>query len=278
MAMFSPDGQWLAYTSNESGQSEVYVRPYPQGTQRLVSDGGGTAPLWSREGQELYYRNSSNNLVAVPIQTNPSFLPGRQRELFPVEFRTSLGATAYDSYGEGFIMVEQLQTTVESSPPIKPFPPTQERHQITQNSGAFPVWSREGTTLFYRHAALELGARDRLYSVSTATEGAFTFGSEEELPFRGIVTINGYRDYDITPNGQSIGKAEGAAAWGRRSQFAVLRACQTPFKSGFSDPASRGAVLGRVLGGGRRDRHQDGRNNHDEQVSRQLSHATIPFP
>ena len=108
MAMFSADGQWLAYVSNQSGQDEVYVRPYPQGSQRLISDGGGTAPIWSRNGEELYYRSLSGNLMAVPIQTSPSFVPGRLRELFPVAgFRTSINTAAYDIdvSGEGFIMV-----------------------------------------------------------------------------------------------------------------------------------------------------------------------------
>ncbi len=113
MAMFSPDGQWLAYVSDQSGQSEVYVRPYPQGSQRLISDGGGTAPIWSRNGQELYYRSPSGNLMAVPIQTSPSFAPGRLRELFPVAgFLTSSNAAAYDIdvSGERFIMVSVEQT------------------------------------------------------------------------------------------------------------------------------------------------------------------------
>ncbi len=113
MAMFSADGQWLAYVSNQSGQDEVYVRPYPQGSQRLISDGGGTAPIWSRNGQELYYRSRSGTLMAVPIQTSPSFVPGRLRELFPVAgFRTSGSAAAYDIdvSGERFIMVSVADT------------------------------------------------------------------------------------------------------------------------------------------------------------------------
>ncbi len=107
--MFSADGQWLAYVSDQSGQNEVYVRPYPEGGQRLISDGGGLAPIWSRNGQELYYRSPSGSLMAVPIQTNPSFVPGRVRELFSVAsgFRVSTNTAAYDIdvSGEGFIMV-----------------------------------------------------------------------------------------------------------------------------------------------------------------------------
>ncbi len=118
MAMFSPDGQWLAYRSDESGLDEVYVRPYPQGTQRLVSDGGGTAPIWARDGSELYYRSLSGNLMAVPIQTSPTFVLGRQRELFPVAgFRMSGNVSGYDidGAGEGFIMVSEGEISDGSS-------------------------------------------------------------------------------------------------------------------------------------------------------------------
>src|SRR5262249_25473472 len=53
---FSPDGHWLAYASFESGQSEVYVRPYPgPGAGQPISTGGGGGPAWSRNGRELFY-------------------------------------------------------------------------------------------------------------------------------------------------------------------------------------------------------------------------------
>ena len=56
----SPDGRWVAYVSDESGQPEVYVRPYPgPGPRVTISAGGGTEPVWSRDGGELFYRNGS---------------------------------------------------------------------------------------------------------------------------------------------------------------------------------------------------------------------------
>ena len=57
-AMFSPDGRWVAYTSDESGHDEVYVRPFPgPGSRTAVSVGGGSDPRWRRDGRELFYRN-----------------------------------------------------------------------------------------------------------------------------------------------------------------------------------------------------------------------------
>ena len=80
--VFSPDGRWLAYASNESGPSEVYVQPYPgPGGKWLISTEGGAEPLWSRNGRELFYRNG-NKLMAVDIQSQPTFKAGIPRMLF----------------------------------------------------------------------------------------------------------------------------------------------------------------------------------------------------
>jgi Tol biopolymer transport system component len=67
----SPDGRWLAYVSNESGQNEVYVRPFPGGRdaaagKRLASNGGGRAPVWSPKGHDLFYRNVSRQIMVTP--------------------------------------------------------------------------------------------------------------------------------------------------------------------------------------------------------------------
>jgi serine/threonine-protein kinase len=83
----SPDGRWLAYRSNESGQNEVYVVPFPNtgAAKWAVSSGGGTDPQWSHNGSELFYRDASGNLVAVEVTTTPTFLLGNSTALFPAE-------------------------------------------------------------------------------------------------------------------------------------------------------------------------------------------------
>ena len=110
MPMFSADGRWVAYVSNESGRMEVYVRSYPPnvGPGRRVSQGGGTAPVWARDGSELFYRTEAGNLVAVPVRSGDGLTFGRAEELFRVEgrYRTSGNAAAYDVDASGrFIMV-----------------------------------------------------------------------------------------------------------------------------------------------------------------------------
>jgi Tol biopolymer transport system component len=67
---FSPDGRWLAYTSAESGNHEVYVQRFPdKGGKQQISDGGGMIPKWAREGNELFYRTPDNTIKAVKYTT-----------------------------------------------------------------------------------------------------------------------------------------------------------------------------------------------------------------
>lgn len=81
---FSPDGHWLAYTSNESGHAEVYVIPFPPtpGTKWLVSQGGGVQPRWNRNGKELFYIASDSKMMSVEVAARPVFLSGTPRPLF----------------------------------------------------------------------------------------------------------------------------------------------------------------------------------------------------
>jgi hypothetical protein len=65
---FSPDGRWIAHTSNESGRNEVYVRPFPGGAPSgsgkwQISTGGGQYPIWSRSGRELFYETLDNRIM-----------------------------------------------------------------------------------------------------------------------------------------------------------------------------------------------------------------------
>jgi len=87
----SPDGRWVAYTSNESGRNQVYVRPFPEveGGRWQVSTSGGDSPLWSPAGRELYFRNG-DQVMAVPIETDPAFSPGTPKTLFQGTYVSSV--------------------------------------------------------------------------------------------------------------------------------------------------------------------------------------------
>ncbi len=109
--MISPDGRWLAYSSDESGRLEVYVRPFPDGRGKwLISTEGGQEPLWAQDGQELFYR-TGGKLMNVAIETDSSFVAGRPRLLFEWEYDSSemdpRGSPNYDvSPDERFLMIK----------------------------------------------------------------------------------------------------------------------------------------------------------------------------
>ena len=105
----STDSRWLAYVSNRGGQANVYVRPFPTAdAETLVSVNGGTEPVWSRTRSELYYRNSSGELVAVPVLPGPKFETGPERVLFPANaYRRDFYHAAYDVSADDqrFVMI-----------------------------------------------------------------------------------------------------------------------------------------------------------------------------
>ncbi len=98
-AVFSPDGRYVAYESNETEDFQVYVRPFPAGQQRWqVSTNGGKLPRWSDDGSELYFVEG-NTLVAVSVDTAEGFLSGDLRSLFTSD--QLLGIQRYSSYDVG---------------------------------------------------------------------------------------------------------------------------------------------------------------------------------
>ena len=117
--IFSPDGHWLAYISNESGRPEVYVQPYPgPGGKWQISTEGGTEPIWNRNGRELFYR-SGNKMMAVDITTQPSFSAGKPRMLFEGQYVADdwpLITAAYDVSADGqrFLMVKPRPSRLPS--------------------------------------------------------------------------------------------------------------------------------------------------------------------
>ena len=79
--MFSPDGHWIAYASSESGTYQVYVRAFPdKGGRWQVSNSGGSYPVWSRSGHELFFRNPENRIMVAAYETKgDSFVAAKPR-------------------------------------------------------------------------------------------------------------------------------------------------------------------------------------------------------
>ncbi len=106
----SPDGRWLAYTSNESGAFEVYARPFPNvdDGRWQISRAGGIEPVWGPDSRELFYRNGSDMMV-VSMETEPTLAPGNPSVVFSGSYRPSAvgRARAWDLSPDGqqFLMI-----------------------------------------------------------------------------------------------------------------------------------------------------------------------------
>jgi dipeptidyl aminopeptidase/acylaminoacyl peptidase len=110
---FSPDQRFIAYSSNETGAVEVFVRPIaPSEGKWQISVGGGSMPLWSRDGKELFYISRDRVLMSVPIRTRPAFAAGTPKPLFQTAIKDGLGVTyALSPDGTAFL----IDTLVEDA-------------------------------------------------------------------------------------------------------------------------------------------------------------------
>jgi Tol biopolymer transport system component len=115
----SPDGRWLAYVSNESGQNEVYVRPFPEvaSAKWQVAGSGGTMPMWARNGRELFYLNGKGEMTTLAVEPGPGFSVGQAKVLFSASpFVIGNNAGVYDVSPDGrrFVMIRPATGAGES--------------------------------------------------------------------------------------------------------------------------------------------------------------------
>ena len=112
----SPNGLWLAYTSDESGQPEVYVRPFPDvdSGKWPISIDGGRNPKWAHSGRELLFQSLDGEFVAVEVTSTPTFTHGEQEVLFGLDgyLPTDGGHPVYDvsSDDQRFVMLRAAAT------------------------------------------------------------------------------------------------------------------------------------------------------------------------
>jgi Tol biopolymer transport system component len=106
----SPDGRWVAYTSDESGRIEVYVRPFAGSGGRVqVSTAGGRRPIWSHDGKQLYYWDG-DRLIAVMMTFNPAPAVASRTALFAGRYQEDFDVVAD---GSRFLMIQTQPTGVE---------------------------------------------------------------------------------------------------------------------------------------------------------------------
>ena len=108
----SPDGRYVAYLSDESGRSEIYVRPFPQGGGKWqVSTNGGASQRWSRDGRELFYVEGET-LISVAVSTTQGFSAGSAKSLFEHPGLDAGGSSTFDVSADGqrFVVVEDVES------------------------------------------------------------------------------------------------------------------------------------------------------------------------
>jgi Tol biopolymer transport system component len=117
--VFSPDGRWLAYASNESGRFEIYVQPFPgPGGKWQISTSGGTQPRWARGGKELFFIAPGGKIMSVEIQTSTIVEAGTPQVLFSASLKNAPGPP-YDVSSDGQrILLNRPIEEASSSPPI----------------------------------------------------------------------------------------------------------------------------------------------------------------
>jgi serine/threonine-protein kinase len=100
--VFSPDGRWVAYSSDSSGRDEVYIRPFPAGdTVHPVSRTGGWAPRWRSNGQEIFFLSLDSTVMAVSVDPATGTTLGVPRGLFPTGLRHGWQFRPFDVTKDG---------------------------------------------------------------------------------------------------------------------------------------------------------------------------------
>jgi len=120
--MFSPDGNFIAYASDESGRLEIYIQPYPAtGAKWQISTEGGQQPVWAPDGSKLYFWNETR-MMKVEVNTKPIFKPSIPEVMFEFESKYILSGwiPRYDIHPDGskFLMIKEGET-IEEQPEIK---------------------------------------------------------------------------------------------------------------------------------------------------------------
>jgi Tol biopolymer transport system component len=116
---FSPDGRWIAYTSNETGRAEVYVQPYPaSGAKWTISTSGGSVPQWRADGKELFYQGPDEAIYGVAMTLGASLDAGPPKQLFRRHLQVQGGISrnrwAVTADGQRFLLNVALEEKVSA--------------------------------------------------------------------------------------------------------------------------------------------------------------------
>ena len=202
--VWTPDSQRITFSSDRDGTMSLYWMPADGSgvAERLTTAEEGTSHWmgsWSPDGDLLVFMVIRDAATDRDIWTL-SVDDRETQSLYDAPGTVYMGAelspnAEWLAYGAG-----PIATAVDIY--VEPFPPTGARRRISQDGGYFPLWSPEGSELFYR--PISTTARITLRSVDIVTEPAFAFSNEQTLPVEGFNVVLGYRDYDMSPDGERL--------------------------------------------------------------------------
>ena len=202
--VWTPDSQRITFSSDRDGTMSLYWMPTDGSgvAERLTTAEEGTSHWmgsWSPDGELLVFNVQRDLRTDWDIWTL-SMDDRETQSLYDAPGTVYIGAELspngeWLAYGAG-----------PSGPAIdiyvEPFPPTGARRRISQDGGLWPLWSPEGSELFYRPDSGTAGLT--LRSVDIVTQPVFGFSNEQTLPVEGFNVVLGYRDYDISPDGERL--------------------------------------------------------------------------
>ena len=203
--IWTPDGERLTFASDRDGTTSIWWQP---------ADGSGVAePLTTaQEGVQHWPESWSPDGRTLSFQAVGS---DGEREIWtlsldgeaaPEVFYTMPGSLPAGSVfsPDGNWLAYYSRESGGNQVYVQPFPATGVKHQLTQNVGVFPLWSGDGSELFYRRTFGQAVGEVTIMGVDVSTDGPFRFGNEQTLPIEGNLIFTTYRDYDITPDGKQF--------------------------------------------------------------------------
>ena len=207
--IWTPDGERLTFASDRDGTTSIWWQPADGSgvAERLTTAEEGTEhwpESWSPDGNVLSFavaRGGDFSIWTLSLDSGatPEVFYHLPESIVASGLRGGFGSIfspdgKWLAYGSGEGGAAQVF--------VQPFPAVPGvRHRITQNTGAMPLWSPDGSELFYRPSPSVLRI---LRGVDVSTEPVFSFSNERTLPIEGFVIVGNHRDYDITPDGESF--------------------------------------------------------------------------
>ena len=202
--VWTPDSQRITFSSDRDGTMSLYWMPADGSgvAERLTTAEEGTSHWmgsWSPDGELLVFNVQRERRTDWDIWTL-SVEDRETQSLYDAPGTAYFGAELSPN-GEWLAYAAGLSPSAADIY-VEPFPPTGSRRRISQDGGLWPLWSPEGSELFYRPANTS-GVR-RLRSVDIVTQPAFAFSNEQALPVQGFNVVSFYRDYDMSPDGELL--------------------------------------------------------------------------